>query len=226
VATGTVSGGSSGGLRDSAWSLFQGSARTILPVLICSESQEDTERIDEAVTELLSTYGYSDSDILLSKKFRGSWFTLRIHKKTKDVEKDFELILGSESPPTELSPEKRKAYEKLERILAGVYGFLIVGTLLVASIGAASDLVKKYHEVFPPEQSQVVTPAPQDSSRIIGVKLPQATIPAVVNADSDTDQLKFLIGYNVADQLQSQAVLIDRKRFFPSRGRSYDPPSQ
>lgn len=208
----------------SYWVSFQGELITVLPVLICTETAEDFRRIDTDIEKLLSEYGFSSANLIFTDEFPGSWFKLRIHRKSKDVETEFEFVLGAEASSSSKEPQKEsKIKKKLEEIFAGAYGWLIVGTVFVSSIGAGVDLVKKYHEVFPSAKPPITAPAPDAANKIIISKLPPAITSAILNAKSDPEKLKFLIGFSLSDQLQNPDALLDRKQVVPPPQRPSDP---
>jgi hypothetical protein len=161
-----------------------------LKILIVSAKEPDAKMLDDAVNPLLAEYGY---DVVVGRsEFRGTWFiSYKSTKKTPDLEKDFELFFGSDpknptQPGAQLPAEKPEKWKKLKDFLETGKAFIIVGTLLVGTLGALKEFSDEIHKTFD-HTPTLIAPAPQLDKRLQKIQLQ----PSLVRIDAEKNTRLF-----------------------------------
>jgi hypothetical protein len=179
-----------------------------LQIMIVGAEESEAKKLDEALYLLLAEYGY---DMLLGRsEFRGTWFIrYKSSSNTKGVEKDFELFLGSDPknptpPATRLPPEHREKWKKLKEFLETTKAYIIVGTMLVGTLGAIYEFNDAVHKQFG-ETHTLSRPAPQSEKQLQKIPLPPLLIR--IDAQKKTRQFEKVLNASVEKHLVSQGLL-------------------
>ena len=181
-----------------------------LKIMIVSAKEPQAKNLDDALYPLLVEYGYN---MLVGRsEFQGTWFiSYKSSKKTPKLERDFQIFLGSDpknptQPGAKLPAEHREKWKKLKDFLESAKAFLMVGTLLVGSIGALLEFSGEIHKTFGHTPTPTLSsPAPQIDKQLQKIQLPPSLIR--IDAEKNTGLFERSLNSEVDKHLEKHGFL-------------------
>jgi hypothetical protein len=179
-----------------------------LQIIIWSASEPQARSLDDALNPLLIEYGY---DVLSGRReFRGSFFIrYKSSKKTPELERDFELFFGRDpknptQPGAQQPSDNPEKWKKLKEVLESTKAFLVVGTLLVGTLGALYEFSEQVHKTFG-HTPTLSRPSTQTDKRLQKIPIQPSLIR--IDAQKNPRQFERLLNSEVEKYLVPRGLL-------------------